>query len=63
MPGEERPIPKAWIGQPVKLVVLDGASTEYAEGDLREVNDRRIILEVEIHVGHPLQPVFYPWAP
>jgi hypothetical protein len=38
--GEETPTPEAWIGRPVKLVFLDGASTEYAEGTLREVNDR-----------------------
>lgn len=40
MSGEETPTPEARIGRPVKLVFLDGASTEYAEGTLREVNDR-----------------------
>jgi hypothetical protein len=45
----------------VKLVFVDGANTEYAEGDLEEVNDRGIVLSVETHVGHPAQPLFYPW--
>jgi hypothetical protein len=60
--GEERPIPEAWLGQSVKLVFLDGASTEYAEGDLEEVNDRGIVLSVETHIGQPAQPLFYPWS-
>jgi hypothetical protein len=46
----------------VRLVFLDGASTEYAEGDLEEVNDRGIVLSVETHVGHLAQPLFYPWS-
>jgi hypothetical protein len=60
--GEETPIPEAWLGRPVRLVFLDGASTEYAEGDLEKVNDRGIVLSVETHVGHPAQPLFYPWS-
>ena len=62
MSGEETPIPEAWLGRPVKLVFLDGASTEYAEGDLQEVNNRGVVLSVETHVGHPAQPLFYPWG-
>ena len=62
MLGEETPIPEAWLGRPVRLVFLDGASTEYAEGDLEEVNDRGIVLSVETHVGHLAQPLFYPWS-
>ncbi|HKZ27964.1 MAG TPA: hypothetical protein VJ086_08750 [Rubrobacteraceae bacterium] len=62
MLGEETPIPEAWLGRPVRLVFLDGASTEYAEGDLEEVNDRGIVMSVETHVGHPAQPLFYPWS-
>lgn len=44
MLGEETPIPEAWLGRAVRLVFLDGASTEYAEGKLEEVNDRGIVL-------------------
>ena len=62
MLGEETPIPEAWLGRPVRLVFLDGASTEYAEGDLEEVNDRGIVMSVETHVGHLGQPLFYPWS-
>jgi hypothetical protein len=46
----------------VKLVFISVASTEYAEGDLQEVNDRGIGLSVETHVGHPSQLLFYPWS-
>jgi hypothetical protein len=60
--GEKTPIPEAWLGRPVRLVFLDGASTEYAEGMLEEVNDRGIVLSVETHVGHLAQPLFYPWS-
>ena len=62
MLGEETSIPEPWLGRPVRLVFLDGASTEYAEGDLEEVNDRGIVLSVETHVGHLAQPLFYPWS-
>ncbi len=46
----------------MKLVFVSGASTEYVGGDLQEVNDRGIVLSVEIHVGHPAQLLFYPWS-
>ena len=46
----------------MRLVFLDGASTEHAEGKLEEVNDRGIVLSVETHVGHLAQPLFYPWS-
>ena len=62
MLGEKTPIPEAWLGRPVRLVFLDGASTEYTEGKLEEVNDRGIVLSVETHVGHLAQPLFYPWS-
>ncbi len=55
-------VPEAWIGRSVKLVFVSGASTGYASGDLEEVNDRGIVLSVETHVGHPAQPLFYPWS-
>ena len=45
----------------MRLVFLDGANTEYAEGDLEKVNDRGIVLSVGTHVGHPAQPIFYRW--
>jgi hypothetical protein len=45
----------------VRLVLLDGANTEYADGELDEVNDRGIVLSVETHIGHLAQPLFYPW--
>ncbi len=56
------PIPEAWLGRPVRLVFVSGASTEYTAGDLEEVNDRGIVLSVETHVGRPVQPLFYPWS-
>jgi hypothetical protein len=46
----------------VQLVFISGASTEYVDGDLQEVNDRGIVLSVETHVGHPAQLLFYPWS-
>ena len=46
----------------MELVFVSGASTEYADGGLQEVNDRGIVLSVETHVGHPSQLVFYPWS-
>jgi hypothetical protein len=46
----------------VELVFVSGASTEYTDGDLQEVNDRGIVLSVETHVGHPSQLLFYPWS-
>ncbi|MCA1687463.1 MAG: hypothetical protein LC714_02445 [Actinobacteria bacterium] len=55
-------IPEAWIGRSVELVFVSGASTEYVDGHLEEVNDRGIVLSVETHVGHPAQPLFYPWS-
>ncbi len=60
--GSGTHIPEAWIGRSVELVFVSGASTEYAGGDLREVNDRGIVLSVETHVGHPAQLLFYPWS-
>jgi hypothetical protein len=56
------PVPEAWIGRSVELVFISGASTEYVDGRLEEVNDRGIVLSVETHVGHPAQPLFYPWS-
>ncbi len=46
----------------MELVFVCGASTEYVDGDLQEVNDRGIVLSVETHVGHPAQLLFYPWG-
>ena len=60
--GKSTPVPEAWIGRPVKLVFVSGASTEYAGGILEEVNDRGIVLSVQSHIGHPAQPLFYPWS-
>jgi hypothetical protein len=60
--GRSTPVPEAWLGQPVNLVFVSGASTEYAAGGLEEVNDRGIVLSVETHVGRPAQPLFYPWS-
>jgi hypothetical protein len=56
------PVPEAWLGRSVQLVFVSGASTEYADGTLQEVNDKGIVLSVETHVGHPAQPLFYPWS-
>ncbi len=60
--GKSVPIPEAWLGRPVKVVFVSGSSTEYADGILEEVNDRGIVVSVETHVGHPAQPLFYPWS-
>ena len=57
-----QPRPEAWIDQPVKLIFISGASTEYVDGVLEEVNDRGIVLSSEIHVGRPAQSLFYPWS-
>jgi hypothetical protein len=46
----------------VELVFISGASTEYTDGNLQEVNDKGIVLSVETHVGHPSQLLFYPWS-
>ena len=54
--------PEAWIDQPVKLIFISGASTEYIDGVLEEVNDRGIVMSSEIHVGRPAQSLFYPWS-
>ena len=56
------PVPEAWLSRPVKVVFVSGSSTEYAGGILKEVNDRGIVVSVETHVGHPAQPLFYPWS-
>ena len=45
----------------MELVFVSGASTEYVDGDLQEVNERGIVLSVETHVGHSSQLLFYPW--
>ena len=60
--GRNTPIPEAWLGRPVRLVFVSGASTEYTVGGLEEVNDKGIVLLVDTHVGHPAQPLFYPWS-
>lgn len=60
--GRKPPIPEAWVGRSVRLVFVSGSSTEYVNGTLEEVNDRGIVLAVESHIGHPAQPLFYPWG-
>jgi hypothetical protein len=60
--GRSRPIPEAWIGRSVELIFVSGSSTEYADGYLKEVNDRGIVLTVEGHGEHPPRPLFYPWG-
>ncbi len=60
--GGNATVPEAWIGRSVELVFVSGASTEYTDGNLQEVNDRGIVLSVETHVGHPSQLLFYPWS-
>ena len=56
------PVPEAWIGRTVELIFISGSSTEYADGDLEEVNERGIVLSVETKVGRPARPLFYPWS-
>ena len=57
-----RQTPESWLDRPVKLVFISGSSTEYVDGVLEEVNERGIVLSVNIHVGHPAQSLFYPWS-
>ena len=54
--------PENWIGRSVQLVFISGSSTEYVDGVLEEVNDRGIVLSVDLHVGRPAQSLFYPWS-
>jgi hypothetical protein len=56
------PVPEAWVGRAVELIFVSGASTEYADGRLQEVNDRGIVLAIEGHGEHPERPLFYPWG-
>jgi hypothetical protein len=60
--GGSAAVPEAWIGRTVELIFISGGSTEYTDCDLEEVNDRGIVLSVETQVGHPAQPLFYPWS-
>jgi hypothetical protein len=60
--GESAPAPEAWIGRTVELIFVSGGSTEYADGDLEEVNDRGIVLSMETQVGYPARSLFYPWS-
>lgn len=60
--GGSTPIPEAWIGREVELIFISGSSTEYADGQLEEVNNKGIVLRVEGHGEHPPRPLFYPWA-
>jgi hypothetical protein len=60
--GGSTPVPEAWIGRTVELIFISGSSTEYADGDLEEVNERGIVLWVETQVGRPARPLFYPWS-
>ena len=60
--GRSASVPEAWVGRPVELTFISGGSTEYTDGDLQEVNDRGIVLSVEIHVSHPARSLFYPWS-
>jgi hypothetical protein len=59
---ERKQRPEDWIGRPVQLVFISGSSTEYVDGVLEEVNDRGIVLLVDLHVGRPAQMLFYPWS-
>jgi hypothetical protein len=66
MVGREQPrgkrIPEDWLGHAVQLVFISGSSTEYIDGVLEQVNDRGIVLSVDLHVGYPRQSLFYPWS-
>jgi hypothetical protein len=54
------PVSEAWIGRAVELVLVSGSSTEYADGNLEEVNERGIVLTVKGHGEHLAWPLFYP---
>jgi hypothetical protein len=61
--GGSTPVPEAWIGQAVELILVSGSSTEYNDGYLEEVNERGIVLTVEGHGEYPARPLFFPWTP
>ena len=52
--------PEAWIGRDVVIGV--GASGARVSGELREVNDRGIVLHYGADSGRDPGHVFYPWS-
>jgi hypothetical protein len=58
--GGGRPAPEAWIEKQVVLGV--GASGAWVRGELREVNDRGVVVHVRSERQREAAYVFYPWS-
>lgn len=58
--GGGRPAPEAWIEKQVVLGV--GTSGAWVRGELREVNDRGVVVHVRSEGQREAAYVFYPWS-
>ena len=58
--GGGRPAPEAWIEKRVVLGV--GTSGARVSGELREVNDRGVVIHVRSEGQREAAYVFYPWS-
>ncbi len=58
--GGGRPAPEAWIEKQVVLGV--GTSGAWVRGELREVNDRGVVVLVRSAEQREATYVFYPWS-
>ena len=58
--GGGRPAPEAWIEKQVVLGV--GTSGAWVKGELREVNDRGVVVHVRSEGQGEAAYVFYPWS-
>ena len=58
--GGGRPAPEAWIEKRVLLGV--GSSGAWVSGELREVNDRGVVIHVRSEGQREAAYVFYPWS-
>jgi hypothetical protein len=58
--GGGRPAPEAWIEKRVLLGV--GTSDAWVSGELREVNDRGVVIRVRSEGQREAAYVFYPWS-
>jgi hypothetical protein len=56
----DRPVPEAWIEKRVVLGV--GISGARVSGELREVNDRGVVIHVGSEGQREAAYVFYPWS-
>ena len=58
--GGRRPAPEAWIEKQVVLGV--GTAGAWVRGELREVNDRGVVVHVSSEGQREAAYVFYPWS-